>query len=219
MIELKDIVYEVEEYSRKKRILEIDELFIGEKEKVLLEGKTGAGKSSLLHLIAGLGRPTSGDIRFHGDSIVKLPDLYLNQMRRKTVGILFQSFHLIEELTVRDNLFCALVPEGISGQKLEECIDHALQTVGLLHKKDQLVRTLSGGEKQKCALGRILVMSPSTILLDEPSAHLDIQATEELVELLNGLTDKTFIIVSHDKELKRMLTFDRVIEIHEGKIK
>jgi len=219
MIQIKNLTYDIEQFGQYRRILEIDDLAIKKQTTTLIAGKTGAGKSSLLHLIAGLGKPTTGDILLDGESIVKLPDLFLNNMRRGKVGILFQSFHLIEELTVRDNISLALIPESLSQREIDLLITESLEKVALTHKKDQLVKTLSGGEKQKCALARVLAMNPSLILLDEPSAHLDLDATKELVHLISELEGKTIVVVSHDEEFKRMLSFDRVLTISEGKVR
>lgn len=218
MIELKDILYNVKDGDDYQTIFAVDELTLKENEMILVEGKTGAGKSSFLHLIAGIIRPTSGDILINGKSVVKLPELILNRLRRKNIGILFQAFHLIEELTVIDNILVALVPDQLTLTEGMKAAQQVLSIVGLSSKKNQLARHLSGGEKQKCALARLLVLNPSLILLDEPTAHLDLKATEELVYLLKSLNDKTFLIVSHDKAFKDMLNFDRVLHIDQGRI-
>ena len=121
---------------------------------VILKGVSGSGKSTLLSLIATLQKPTSGEIVVENESIAKLPDFHASNFRARKIGFIFQSFNLFNELSVKDNISLPLIPLGFSQKQIDEKVINTLKLANILHKKDELVSNLSGGEKQRCAIAR-----------------------------------------------------------------
>ena len=218
MIEIDKLKYYVQDGGSKRQILAVDELIIRENEFVLIDGKTGAGKSTLLFLLAGLIKHSQGTLKVAGREINRLSDYFLHHYRRHNVGIVFQHFNVIEELTVLDNIELPLIPENISQQ--EDIIQTLLVQFSLIERSRNKIKTLSGGEKQRVALARALVFNPSLLLFDEPSAHLDQEATVELAGFINQLHEqgKTIVVVSHDPLLREHMKCKRAIVITNGVI-
>ncbi len=195
-------------------------LEIASGETIVLKGVSGSGKSTLLSLIGGLSKPTSGEILIDETNIAKLPDIPSSAYRHKEVGFIFQSFNLLSGLNVYQNVMAPLALSSLSAKQIEEKINEALQIANIAHKKFQKVSDLSGGEKQRCAIARAIVMNPSIILADEPTANLDTQNSLMFIEILNVFKQlgKTVIVATHDILFEEVATIDRCIHMKDGQI-
>ncbi|MFW0696194.1 ABC transporter ATP-binding protein [Aliarcobacter butzleri] len=187
---------------------------------VVLKGVSGSGKSTLLSLIATLQKPTSGEIVVENESIAKLPDFHASNFRARKIGFIFQSFNLFNELSVKDNISLPLIPLGFSQKQIDEKVINTLKLANILHKKDELVSNLSGGEKQRCAIARALVNDCEIILCDEPTANLDYENSKNFIEILKELKElkKTIIIATHDPVFDNLDFVDSEIFIKNGQI-
>ncbi|BAK71626.1 ABC transporter ATP-binding protein [Aliarcobacter butzleri] len=187
---------------------------------VVLKGVSGSGKSTLLSLIATLQKPTSGEIVVENESIAKLPDFHASNFRARKIGFIFQSFNLFNELSVKDNISLPLIPLGFSQKQIDEKVINTLKLSNILHKKDELVSNLSGGEKQRCAIARALVNNCEIILCDEPTANLDYENSKNFIEILKELKElkKTIIIATHDPIFDNLDFVDSEILIKNGQI-
>ncbi|MDN5059801.1 ABC transporter ATP-binding protein [Aliarcobacter butzleri] len=187
---------------------------------VILKGVSGSGKSTLLSLIATLQKPTSGEIVVENESIAKLPDFHASNFRARKIGFIFQSFNLFNELSVKDNISLPLIPLGFSQKQIDEKVINTLKLANILHKKDELVSNLSGGEKQRCAIARALVNNCEIILCDEPTANLDYENSKNFIEILKELKElkKTIIIATHDPIFDNLDFVDSEILIKNGQI-
>ena len=189
-------------------------------ETVAIVGKSGAGKTTLLQIIGTLDRPTSGKVLIDGTDVFEMKDKELAAFRNKHVGFIFQFHQLLPEFTALENV---CIPAMIAREKEAEYTARAeqlLRELGLGDRMDHKPNELSGGEKQRVAAARALMMSPTIILADEPTGSLDTQNKKELSELLLKLRKEygqTILLVTHDKDLAKMA--DRVIEIVDGVIK
>lgn len=193
-------------------------LMVNEGEIVIIKGVSGSGKSTLLSLIGALSKPSRGDILIHGENISKLPDIFASKYRNKDVGFIFQSFNLINGLSLYDNVKAPLALSDYSMKELDERVNSAMELANISHKQDQLVSKLSGGEKQRCAIARALVNSPSIILADEPTANLDRENSLLFVEILKKFKElhKTVIVVTHDTIFDDLPFVDKVLHMHDG---
>lgn len=187
---------------------------------VVLKGVSGSGKSTLLSLIATLQKPTSGEIVVENESIAKLPDFHASNFRARKIGFIFQSFNLFNELSVKDNISLPLIPLEFSQKQIDEKVINTLKLANILHKKDELVSNLSGGEKQRCAIARALVNDCEIILCDEPTANLDYENSKNFIEILKELKElkKTIIIATHDTIFDNLDFVDSEILIKNGQI-
>lgn len=196
------------------------ELGVKEGELIVLKGVSGSGKSTLLAIIGALSKPTSGSVKVDGQSVAKLPDLHASKFRASTIGFIFQSFNLFDELDVHDNVALPLVSTGLSQKEIDEKALMAMTVAHIAHKKRQRVQDLSGGEKQRCAIARALVNEPKIILCDEPTANLDRGNSLKFIETLRALKDlgKTVLVATHDTLFEELDFVNRVISIENGKI-
>lgn len=189
-------------------------------EIVAIVGKSGAGKTTLLQIIGTLDRPTEGQVLMDGTDVFKMKDKELAAFRNKHIGFIFQFHQLLPEFTALENV---CIPAMIAREKEEEYIPRAtklLSNLGLADRMSHKPNELSGGEKQRVAAARALMMSPDIILADEPTGSLDEKNKKELSDLLLQLRKEygqTILLVTHDKELAGIA--DRVIEIIDGVIK
>tara|TARA_Y100000589_G_scaffold295137_1_gene301247 strand:+ start:216 stop:884 length:669 start_codon:yes stop_codon:yes gene_type:complete len=192
-------------------------LNIGQGESIGLIGPSGSGKSSLLMLAGGLERASSGKIEILGQVITEMSEDRLSKLRRNTIGVVFQSFHLIPTLTALENV---ATPLEISFSKNpHEHAINALDRVGLLHRADHYPSQLSGGEQQRVALARAYVSNPKILLADEPTGNLDEENTKAIVDLLFELKNEnktTLFLVTHSRALAKKC--DRTIKIRDGKL-
>ena len=171
---------------------------------VALIGPSGSGKTTLLQLLGGLDRPTSGHIRIRGKDITKMSRGKLTTLRRKSIGFVFQSYHLFPELTALENVALPAMGWFDNRQKSFETAKKYLTDFGLGDRLGHLPQELSGGEQQRVAIARALINKPEIILADEPTGNLDAKATQQIVEILNRIRKdehKTVIMVTHDMSL------------------
>ena len=191
-------------------------LDIKENEVAVLTGPSGSGKTSLLSLIGCMGRPTQGKVFIAGKDVVKLPERFLTEVRRKRFGFIFQQFNLIRELSVLENVLLPLYPLDIGMGAMKEKSLPILEKLKIFHKQNLKVKKLSGGEQQRVAIARALINEPEVIIADEPTAHLDRKLAQEFLDVLSLLHEegKTVVIATHDpfvsgSELVRKTVFMR----------
>lgn len=188
-------------------------------ERLALTGPSGCGKTTLLNCLGGIDRPDSGEIRLLGHSLLQLSIESLATLRRKSVGNIFQFFHLLPTLSVRENVEFPLQLLGVLPNDRAARADHLLEKVRLNHRADALPSKLSGGEMQRVAIARALVHQPSLILADEPTGNLDSQNGAIVLELLSELTASTntaLLLVTHSAEATRIC--HRTIHMRDGLI-
>lgn len=186
----------------------------------LLAGPSGSGKTSLLTLVGGMARPTSGRIFLEGREITSLPERFLTEVRRRTFGFVFQHGHLLRGLTVLENVMLPAYPLGVPRRELERRARELLELFGVAHRAGARADWLSGGEAQRVAIARALVNDPRYVLADEPTAHLDSKLSRdflELVALLRG-RGKTLVIASHDELVARSDVIGRVVRLRDGRL-
>jgi putative ABC transport system ATP-binding protein len=188
-------------------------------EAVAVMGPSGSGKSTLLNLIAGLDRPTAGTVTVVGQRIDRLSETALARFRRQQVGMIFQFFNLLDDLTVLDNVLLPAQLAGLSrGQARARAIE-LLGTLGIAEHRDAYPGRLSGGERQRVAIARALVNRPALLLADEPTGALDTATGEDIGALLLDLNSsgQTLILVTHNPDLAVRYA-RRVIEIVDGRV-
>ncbi len=166
-----------------------------------LMGPSGSGKTTLLNIIAGLDRPTSGDVEIEGVNIAAMSDRELTRWRNQNIGFVFQSFNLIPVLTAFENVELPLLLTGLSKQERRAQVETAMRLVGLEDRMSHLPRQLSGGQEQRVAIARAIGTDPSLILADEPTGDLDARSAEDVMNLLARLNadfGKSIVMVTHD---------------------
>jgi putative ABC transport system ATP-binding protein len=170
-------------------------------EWLAIQGPTGHGKTTLLQMLGGLDRPTSGVVDLRGQTLAALPERQVNLVRARSIGFIFQTFNLIPTLTAQENVETALVPFRIAATERRERAARALAEVGLADRAGHLPYELSGGQQQRVAIARALVKSPAVLLADEPTGNLDETTRDEIIGLLARLSQDqglTLILVTHD---------------------
>jgi putative ABC transport system ATP-binding protein len=182
-------------------------------------GPSGGGKSTLLNLIGGLDRPTAGDVVVDGVRVDRLGEAAAARFRRTTVGFIFQFFHLLDDLTVADNVAVAAMLAGTDRTAASARVDELLGQLGLGPKAASFPATLSGGERQRVAIARAIVNRPAVLLADEPTGALDRRNGESALALLEDLNrlGQTILLVTHDERLA-LTRAHRVIELVDGAI-
>lgn len=215
MIRLKKVQMEYDNGTRAIRGISLD---IEDGEFAFLVGPSGSGKSTLIRLITGEVEPTRGHLSVNGFSVRNMAEWQVPLMRR-TLGIIFQDFRLIEKKTVYDNLAFVMRAVDASNKEISLRIPYVLKLVGLSGKADCYPSELSGGEQQRVAIARALVNNPSTIIADEPTGNLDPERSLELMSLLVKINElgTTVLVVTHEKELVDHFK-KRVVTIKDGKI-
>ncbi|GIE34644.1 ABC transporter ATP-binding protein [Actinoplanes italicus] len=187
-------------------------------ETVAVMGPSGCGKSTLLHLLGGLDRPSGGEVWLDGARIDGLGEKALARLRRSAVGFVFQSFHLMEELTAVENVELSALLAGRSPRESRRRAAELLDRVGLGSRAGALPSELSGGQRQRVAVARALVNEPAVVLADEPTGNLDSVATLDVLQLFDDLhrAGQTLIIVTHDARIAA--TADRLLTMRDGVI-
>lgn len=184
-------------------------------EFVAIVGESGSGKSTLLNMIGALDTPTSGKVFIDGKDIFSMKDRNLTVFRRRNIGFIFQSFNLIPELTVEQNIIFLVLLDYQKPNK--KYLEELLNVLNLTERRKHLPSQLSGGQQQRVAIGRALITRPSLILADEPTGNLDTQNTSEVIALLKEASRKyeqTIIIITHSKSVAQ--TADRILQVSDG---
>lgn len=181
-------------------------------------GRSGSGKSTLLHLLSGFDKPTKGTVSIGGKDIHKMRDAQLSAMRREKMGFVFQSYNLLPEFCVEENI---RMPLYLNHEKADKgYIRRLMETLGIYELRLKFPGQLSGGEQQRAAIARALAARPDIIFADEPTGNLDQQSGRDVLRLLKIMKTElgqTIVLVTHDMEIAQ--TADRVIEIQDGMIK
>jgi len=193
-------------------------LSVNEGDFTALMGPSGCGKSTLLHLLGCLDKPTRGRVVFEGRDVSRLGDRQLTRIRAKSVGFIFQTFHLLPSLNVKDNVVVQLRLAGFGRRERSEMAEEALATVGLGHRLRHRPQQLSGGERQRVAIARAIAKKPKLLLADEPTGNLDSKMGAEIAEILKRLHQdgQTILMVTHDAGLASHAA--SVIGLRDGRL-
>ena len=186
-------------------------------EAVSIVGPSGSGKTSIIMLVAGLEKSSEGSIKIQGKEITDLKENELSQIRRQNIGVVFQSFYLIPNLTAIENVLLSL--EANQKYNLDSEAEALLKEFGLSHRINHLPSELSGGEQQRVAIARALINKPKIILADEPTGNLDDENSQAMMKLLSDYSKKSktsLVLVTHDISLAQQC--DRMIELRDGSI-
>ena len=190
---------------------------VREQEFVAIIGKSGSGKSTLLHMLGGLDVPTSGEVCIAGRNIAGMNREELTIFRRRKVGFMFQSYNLVQDLNVYENI---VLPVKLDGKRVDrDFVEEIIQLLQLEDKKAALPGTLSGGQQQRVAIARALAAKPQIILADEPTGNLDSMTSHEVMGLLKVVAKRyaqTIILITHDQDIAQMA--DRIVRIEDGRI-
>lgn len=188
-------------------------------EVVALEGPSGSGKTTLLSIVGCILTPTEGSLKVNGNVVDPKRPERLPEVRKKSIGFVFQQFNLFPALTAAENVEYALNVKGIRGREAREEADRVLDAVGLSERKNFLPRDLSGGQKQRVAVARALAGRPPILLADEPTANLDSHVGMQVLEMFKDLAkkeDRALLIVTHDPKVRTIS--DRVLKIEDGRL-
>jgi putative ABC transport system ATP-binding protein len=187
-------------------------------EFIAIMGPSGCGKSTLLNIMGMLDSPDSGSYRFLDTNVAGLPEGKLADVRKNNIGFIFQSFNLVDELTVAENVTLPLLYQKVPAKERSERVQAVLERVGIAHRADHRPQQLSGGQQQRVAVARAVVTKPKLILADEPTGNLDTSNGEEVLDLLNQLNDDgtTIVMVTHDQSHADHAS--RVVHMLDGKV-
>lgn len=194
------------------------DLTIERGEYVSITGRSGSGKSTLLNLLGLLDRPTSGCYELDGVDVDGLSDRQRTRHRGRTIGLVFQAFHLLPTRSVLENAELAMTYQGVASAERAERAAAALRRVGLSHRLDARPPTLSGGERQRVAIARALAAEPSMLLADEPTGNLDIVTGQSILDLFDELHHDgiTLVVVTHDSDVSAWA--DRQVVVADGQL-
>ena len=219
LIRVVDLYKSYYDGSTELPVLKGVDLAVKKAQIVAIVGASGVGKSTLLHLLGGLDRPTEGEVFYEGENIFALNDQELDRFRNEEIGFVFQFHHLLPEFTALDNVamsgLIARQESDVAQDRAKELLDY----VGLGERLEHRPSELSGGERQRVAIARALVNQPRVVLADEPTGNLDQKTSEAVHDLLWTLNDQfnqTFIIVTHNQALAQRA--DRLIQLVDGQV-
>lgn len=218
-IALRDVNKEYRRDQIRIPVLSDLNLTVDEGEFLALMGPSGSGKTTLLNLIAGLDRPSQGEVIVHGQDLAQMGDGQVTRWRSQNVGFIFQLYNLIPVLTAFENVEMPLLLTNLSKSQRRENVRTALRVVGLDGREDHFPRQLSGGQEQRVAIARAIVNDPYLLVADEPTGDLDRQSAEEILELLEQLHSefqKTIVMVTHDPQAARKAS--RLLKLDKGKL-
>jgi len=216
VLELAEIVKEFHTGDTPLRVLHGLDLVIEAGELVGIVGASGSGKSTLLNLLGCLDRPTLGSYRINGRNVAELNDDELARVRNRSIGFVFQSFQLVPQLTVLENVELPLFYDGAPRKTRRARCEELLASVGMMHRIGSYPTQLSGGECQRVAIARALVNRPALLLADEPTGNLDSKNGDEVMALFRRLhgEGRTILMVTHNPEIASALP--RVVELSDG---
>lgn len=205
-----------------KNVVALDDVNIEfkEGELIVLKGVSGSGKSTILSLIAGLTKPTSGEVMVDEKKISKIADHFVSSFRQENIGFVFQKYNLINSLSVAENILLPLVPLNLPKKELEKRLSGVLKLFNIESKRYTLVKNLSGGEQQRTAIARANINTPKIILADEPTANLDEKLSLEFIDILRNLKsqNRTIVVATHDPLFFELDFVDKIVEVKNGQI-
>ena len=216
MIEIKSVnkIYKLKKKKDVNALTDIN-LILPDKGMIFVVGKSGSGKSTLLNLLGGLDKPSSGEIIVNGNNITKMKKYELTRYRSSHLGFIFQDYHILKNLTVKENIELSL---DINNKEYNDKISKIIQQVDMAEYADRYPKELSGGQQQRIAVARALIKDASIILCDEPTGNLDKKTTTQILDLLKKISqEKLVIIVSHSVRDAQNYG-DRIIKLYDGKI-
>lgn len=187
----------------------------------VIAGPSGSGKTTLLSIIGLMSRPTAGRVTVLGKETTLMSERFRTLFRRRNIGVMFQEFNLIPDLTVMENMNVVQYPMGTPYRRMLKRSRELLERFRILEKADSVTATMSGGEKQRLALARALIADPEILLIDEPTAHLDSKLSGEVVEIFRELKEKekrSLLICSHDPLITQGDLADRLLYIRDGRL-
>ena len=216
VLEAHDVSKSVDGPEGRLQILDRVSLRVAAGESFAIVGASGSGKTTLLGLLAGLDTPSSGSIRLDGHALETLDEEARADLRRRLVGFVFQSFHLLDHRTVLENVALSMVYVGVPRRQRMARARVALERVGLAHRMEFAPTTLSGGERQRVAIARALVAEPSLLLADEPTGNLDSANAEAILQVFDELHAEgmTLAVITHDDHVSRRA--QRQVRIVDG---
>lgn len=194
-------------------------LELAEGERIAVVGESGVGKSTLLHLLGTLDRPTAGEIAYHGKAIPLEDEAALSEFRNREIGFVFQFHYLLPDFTALENVMMPALIQGIAPEQAKATAAELLEKVGLADRKHHRPGKLSGGEQQRVAVARAVVLKPKMILADEPTGSLDLRIGEEVQDLLFRLNREqgvALIIATHNREFAEKI--GRQVELRDGRL-
>ena len=199
------------------RALDGVSLSVSTGEFVAIAGPSGSGKSTLLHLLAALDTPTRGDIRVAGTDVRSLSNRGRTKLRRDTIGIVFQHFHLLPSLSARGNVALPLIERGASKRDRRARAEDLLEQVGLGDRAGHKPGELSGGEQQRVAIARALVSDPAVLIADEPTGELDTETGQRVLDYIEQTaTERAVVVATHDEHVIERA--DRVVRLRDGHV-
>lgn len=219
IIRAENIVKSYKEGTSKLIVLKNVNISIKKGQKVIITGPSGSGKSTLLHILGVLLKPDSGNVFIKGQNATKVSEDIRAEIRKNSIGFVFQHHYLFSEFTALENVMIPLILGGKNETEAKEKALHLLELMGIAERKDHRPNELSGGESQRVQLARALANDPEILLLDEPTGNLDFKRAISLMEILLKLNEEistTLCLVSHNRELEQF--FDYRYSIRDGKI-
>lgn len=219
VIRIKDVKKIYQMGKEKIQALDGISLNIRQGEVCCLLGKSGSGKSTLLNLIAGLEKPSTGEIIFNKKHIERMNEDQLANFRQKYVGFVFQSYNLLPTLTAMENVTLPLIFKNVPLKERNDRAMEMLKAVGLEDRAHHKPHEMSGGQQQRVSIARAFINSPQVVFADEPTGNLDTRTTYEMMDLITALAKKnnqTLVIVTHDLELSDYA--DRIVMLSDGKV-
>jgi putative ABC transport system ATP-binding protein len=218
-------IIETEDLRKTYRVGKVDvpalrgvDLRVEAGEFLAIVGPSGSGKSTLFHIIGGLTPPTSGRVRVADEDLAGLTDAGRTNLRKKTVGFVFQKFNLLPNLTARDNIAVARYISGATGEPGKD-FEEVLRLLGIANRLDHKPNALSGGEQQRVAIARAIVNHPAILLADEPTGNLDTENSKAVLDILRGLNQRlgqTILMITHNPEAAAFA--HRTIRMRDGKV-
>lgn len=218
ILELKGIYKEYLQGKMKVPVLKDVNFSMEEGEYVAIMGESGSGKTTLLNILAALDKPTGGQVILNGKNIVDIREKEISAFRRENLGFVFQDFNLLDNFSLKDNIVLPLVLSGVDYKEMERRITPIAAQLGILDILGKYPYEVSGGQKQRAAVARALIIKPELVLADEPTGALDSKATEDLLTLFNKINERgqTILMVTHST--KAASHARRVLFIKDGEV-
>ncbi len=221
VVQLRDVTRTYRSGSISVDALRGIDLDVEEGEFVAIMGASGSGKSTMMNIVGCLDRPTTGRYRLNGSDVEQLPRRNLARIRNRTIGFIFQAFHLLPRTSARENVELPLLyrEQPLTWKQIHARAGEALASVGLADRLDHTPTELSGGQKQRVAIARALVTEPNILLADEPTGNLDSRTSLEVIDLIQQLNREglTILMVTHEPEIARFA--GRIITLRDGRIR